>query len=102
MTTYQWHLKVEETARKQLSKLSSQERMAVFRLIAELCAADDSYILPNVMKLREKRFEGIYRRRQGNYRIFFLAEPGEVEVHKHVYKGILQVLRILHRKDAYR
>lgn len=53
------------------------------------------------MKLREKRFKGLYRRRQGDYRILFEAQPGAIEHQKHVYKGSLWIVQIVPRRDAY-
>jgi mRNA-degrading endonuclease RelE of RelBE toxin-antitoxin system len=101
MSGYQWHLRFTEAARQQVSQLPSRDRMAVFDAIADLCLADNPYRTVHTMKLREKRFKGLYRRRQGDYRILFEAQPGSIEYQKHVYKGSLWVVQILSRKDAY-
>jgi mRNA-degrading endonuclease RelE of RelBE toxin-antitoxin system len=57
--------------------------MATFRAIAALLLAENPSAVAGVKKLVEKRFDGMWRQRQGDYRIFFEIEPGDVSYLEH-------------------
>jgi mRNA-degrading endonuclease RelE of RelBE toxin-antitoxin system len=101
MPTHQWHLEVTRTARKHLDELPLQDRMAVFRSLVEVLVAENPTSLPDVKKLVEKKFEGQWRKRQGNYRILFSIESKEIVHEKFTYKGTITVNSVVHRSKAY-
>lgn len=96
-----WYLDVEDKARNQIRGLQSKERQAVFTAIRELLVEENPRYAYDTRKLVEKRFEGLWRKRQGDYRVFFAIETGHVVVDKFEYKGIVTIVEVLHRKDAY-
>lgn len=100
-SSHRWYLEVDERARDQIGALSSSDRRAVFQSIRELLIAENPHLASNTRKLTEKRFEGLWRKRQGDYRIFFAIEVGKVIVDKFAYKGKVTIVEVVHRKDAY-
>jgi len=75
-------------ARKSLGKLPANVRE---RVVAALALLRDKPVPPNARKLKS-RF-GLYRIRVQSYRIVYRAEH---------QKLLVLVIRIAHRKDAYR
>lgn len=69
---HKWLLSFEDIVPEQLSDLPTKDRQAVFRSIAQLLQAENPASVQGVKKLIEKRFEGLWRQRQGDYRIFFV------------------------------
>lgn len=98
---HKWLLTFEPEIPNQLRNLPQKDRLAVFVAIAELLESDNPIAVHGVKKLIEKRFEGLGRQRQGNYRIFFELVSGEVSHQDFVYKGRLHLVTILHRSQAY-
>ncbi|MBI1260038.1 MAG: hypothetical protein GC204_21425 [Chloroflexi bacterium] len=96
-----WHLEVEKRARDQIRDLPSKDRRAVFQGIRELLIAENPQRVNDVRKLVEKRFEGLWRKREGDWRIFFALEPGEITVDKFTYRGKVIIVEVLNRKEAY-
>lgn len=102
MPSYLWYLEWSDEVSDQLSSLPQHDRMAVFGRIAALAFAENPFGVSGVEKLVEKRFEGLRRIRQGNWRIFFRIEPGEVTRQAFTYQGRLIIEAVKDRKDAYR
>jgi len=98
---HRWLLSFDDIVPEQLSELSPKDRQAVFRSIAQLLRAENPASAQGVKKLVEKRFEGLWRQRQGDYRIFFRLTSGEITHQKFVYKGSLHLVAIRNRSDAY-
>lgn len=73
--------------------------MAVFCALVDLLTADNPKLVPGVKKV--KRYETIYRLRQGDYRVLFELHPGELTYLKSIYKGTLHVVAVLRRDKAY-
>ena len=101
MPTHAWHLSITDEAKKQIDKLPAKDRMAIFRAMAALLQADNPTSVSDVRPLVEKRFEGQYRLRQGDYRIFFSISSDGVTHEGFQYKGVIHFLAVRHRKDAY-
>jgi len=101
MATHKWHLVATNTARENLDELSSRDLMGVFRSLKLLLEADNPAAVQGVKKLVEARFEGQWRQRSGDWRIFFTIEHGEVIHEKHIYKGVLTLLAVRRRDEAY-
>ena len=101
MPTHKWYLEVSKTARVQIDGLPLQDRMAVFRSLVEVLVAENPTTLPDVKKLVERKFEGQWRKRQGNYRILFSIESKEIVHEKYLYKGTVTVNSVVHRSKAY-
>ena len=98
---HNWLLTFDENVPLQLARLPPRDRMAVFRSIAHLLQAENPASVQGVKKLVEKRFEGLWRQRQGNYRIFFELHPGTTVHLSHTYTGRLHLVVIHHRSRAY-
>lgn len=96
-----WFLDVEDRALDQIRELTAKERQAIFRAIRELLTAENPYRANDVRKLVEKRFEGLWRKREGDYRIFFAVEAGQITVDKFTYWGKVVIVEVLNRKEAY-
>ena len=96
-----WLLKVHPDARRAFDSLPSNQKAGVFRRLRELLRADDPYSLSFVEMLKGKSFERVRKFRTGNYRVFFVIQPGEVTDLKHTYKGKLFLIDIRDRKEAY-
>ncbi|MBA3869183.1 MAG: hypothetical protein H0X30_08515 [Anaerolineae bacterium] len=82
---HKWLLTFEEKVPDELSELQSENPSSVL----------------GVKKLIEKRFEGLWRQRQGDYRIFFEILSGEIIDKKFTYKGKLNIISVVHRSHAY-
>jgi mRNA-degrading endonuclease RelE of RelBE toxin-antitoxin system len=78
-----------------------QDRRRVFQSIRELLLADNPKALSDVKKLVEVRFEGLWRKRQGDYRIFFTIDVSETIYQGFTYKGVVTIRAVLHRSKAY-
>jgi len=100
--SYLWFLDWSDEVSEQISLLSHNERMAVFAKIAALAFAENPYAVDGVEKLAETRFEGQRRIRQGNWRIRFKVELGEIIKQGFTYKGRLVIVAVKDRKDAYK
>ncbi len=99
MPTHKWLLRISPEARKAVSNLpTSSVRMAVFRAIRELLQEENPLIAPDVVKI--KLSEGVWRRRQGNYRILFTLNSEPVTNNKHRYKGTFYLLAIRKRDES--
>lgn len=99
MATHKWFLEIDREAKDQFDELDNKTRKNVFPKLQKLLEAENPLSLPSVKKIVNS--ENLYRIRQGNYRIFFSLEVGEVERNKHTYKGILRITRVSDRKEAY-
>ena len=97
--SHRWHFDFTERARKQLRTLSSADRMRVFRSIAELLKADDPGLVPGVKAVKGR--EDVFRQRQGDYRIFFTLETGEIVVMGFTYKGTCYILAVEKHHEGY-
>src|SRR5260370_15833969 len=73
--------------RRAFDSLPSTQKAAVFRRLRELLRSDDPYSLSFVEMLKAKSFERVRKFRTGNYRVFFVGQPGEVTHLKHTYQG---------------
>ena len=73
---------------KELRKIPNKDRIKVFEKIDEL--AEDPFIQGHI---KLSGYDDLYRVRQGNYRIIYTVENGELKVH---------VIKVQHRKDVYR
>ncbi|MEP6987375.1 MAG: hypothetical protein ABI970_17350 [Chloroflexota bacterium] len=98
---HKWLLTFEEKVPDELSELPPKDRMAIFRSITELLQSENPSSVLGVKKLIEKRFEGLWRQRQGDYRIFFEILSGEIIDKKFTYKGKLNIISVVHRSHAY-
>ncbi|MEO8396500.1 MAG: hypothetical protein ABI700_26135 [Chloroflexota bacterium] len=96
-----WHLEVEKRACDQIRDLTSKDRQAVFQGIRELLLAENPQRANDVRKLVEKRFEGLWRKREGDYRIFFALETEAITIDKFTYRGKVIIVEVLNRKEAY-
>ena len=79
-------INIRESAIKDLKKIDQQHKERIHQKILTLKEFPD---VANIKKLTD--FEPAYRLRCGDYRILFDVQSG----------GIIQIGRILHRKDSY-
>jgi mRNA-degrading endonuclease RelE of RelBE toxin-antitoxin system len=98
---HKWLLRIEPNAKLQFNALSRSNKQALFRKLRELLTVEDPYHLLFVEMLQAKKFERHRKFRIGDYRVLFVIKPIEVTHLKHTYKGILYILNILDRKEAY-
>lgn len=99
---YKWHLVVTETAQRQIDELTRQDKMLVFDKIKELLNADDPIdqnAVTDIKKLKDPKYDGLWRKRAGDWRILYTIEEGKVIHLKIDYKGRLIVDRVLNRRD---
>lgn len=82
-----YSLKIKQSALKEIQKLDKPNRK---RLIEAIDNLTDN---PHVGKLLKGDFSGLRRIRVGSYRVIYEINEGEV---------LILVLRIAHRKNAYR
>lgn len=77
-----WTYEIRKKAQRQLERLSPKDRARVFRSIEELIYADNPAFVQGV-----KHLEGSdpkeWRQRQGDYRIIFSLETGEIAQMSH-------------------
>lgn len=99
--SYGWFLQIHPDAQRKFNKLQTTTKFIIFRKVRELLVADDPYTLPGVEMLEEARFGRMRKIRAGDFRIFFVVRPGNIEVDKFTYKGKLYLLDIRDRKEAY-
>lgn len=98
--THLWLLKLENTARKHLRALTRDQRQSIFLTMRQLLEAENPYAIPEVKKLSGD-FAPLRRIPVGEHRILFYL-VSELTIHqKHTYKGLLIVVSIIARKDAY-
>jgi len=100
--TQQWWLRLNRAVRDELRQLPASTRKTFFRQLRLLLEADDPYLLPFVEKLKDKRFEGVQRFRAGNFRVKFIVQAETIMRERHTYKGVLFIVAISDRKEAYR
>ena len=79
-------INIRKSAIKDLKRIDHKNKKTIHLKILELAKFPS---IPNVKKLTN--FEPAYRLRIGNYRILF-----------DVYEDLIEVGRVLHRKDSYK
>ncbi|MDT8442733.1 MAG: type II toxin-antitoxin system RelE/ParE family toxin [Desulfuromonadales bacterium] len=82
-----YSIKIKQSALKDIQKLDKLNRKRLIEAIDNL--ADN----PHVGKLLKGDFSGLRRIRVGSYRVIYEINEGEI---------LVLVLRIAHRKKAYR
>ena len=82
-----YSLKIKQSALKEIQKLDKPNRKRLIEAIDNLAGN------PHVGKLLKGDFSGLRRIRVGSYRVIYEINEGEVLIH---------VLRVAHRKRAYR
>lgn len=101
MATHKWHLVASDEFRKQLNNLPKKELIRVFQRMKQLLEVDNPQSIVGVKKLVSVK-PPQWRARQGVYRIIFVINSEEITVNDFDYKGTIEFLAVLHRKDAYR
>ena len=99
---YQWLLVVSTEAQQQIDKLSRNDRMLIFDKLAELLNADDptnQTHVTDIKRLKEARYEGLWRKRAGNWRILYHIEEAALWHLNVEYKGKLIVAAVVNRRD---
>lgn len=87
-------------ARKNLARLSSSDRTAIFEAIRELLLEDNPLSLPKVKKLISSRY--LWRVRQGDYRIVFTLDTNHFVKSNFTYNGKIVISKIDRRSDIYK
>ena len=82
-----YSLKIKQSALKEIQKLDKPNRKRLIEAIDNLAGN------PHVGKLLKGDFSGLRRIRVGSYRVIYEINEGEV---------LILVLRVAHRKRAYR
>ena len=98
---HNWLLTFEPDIPDQLRGLPNKDRMAVFVALARLLEAENPMTIRGVRQLVESRFEGQWRQRQGDYRIFFELHSGDILHQGFAYKGRFHLVAVRHRSRAY-
>jgi len=89
----QFRIAETESFQKQLKK--SPELKRIYRKISEYVypiLKENPYFGPNIKRLRDP-LSDFYRYRIGNYRLFYSIDEDEI---------VVIVVKLQHRKDAYR
>ena len=82
-----YSLKIKQSAYKEIQQLDKKERI---RIVSAIDKLTDN---PHIGKVLKGELSGLRRIRSGNYRVIYEINEGEV---------LILVLRIAHRKQAYR
>ncbi|GIK67329.1 MAG: hypothetical protein BroJett018_51230 [Chloroflexota bacterium] len=98
---HQWLLIIEPPAQEMFDTLTPSVKRTIFRHLRELLQADDPYNLTFVEMLRETKYQRMRKFRAGNFRVLYAIESVSITHLKHEYKGVLYLLDIWERKDAY-
>ena len=98
---HKWLIEWSDDAVDSLSGLTPRNRLRVFDAIAELAKAEDPTRVPGVGPLKAERDRNIWKRRKGDYRVFFMFESQEVVHLKFKYKGTLYILDIYIHHTGY-
>jgi mRNA-degrading endonuclease RelE of RelBE toxin-antitoxin system len=99
---YQWLLVIEDAAQEQVDELSHNDLMLVFDKLTELLNADnptDKNEVTDVKRLKAPEYEGLWRKRAGDWRILYRVQPGHVIHLKWEYKGRLILAAVVNRRD---
>ena len=100
--TYKWHLIFTDEAREQIDALTREDMMLIFEKIADLANVHDPYSLEEVTdikKLRDRKYQGLWRKRAGDWRILYRVDINPLIHLKVEYKGRLVVTQIVNRRD---
>ena len=81
--------------------MRSGHKRSLLNSLHQLVNSDDPYSLRSVKLLQSGKFERLRKFRVGPYRVFFEGVPGDLSHQKHPYMGIIIIVDIRQRKDAY-
>jgi mRNA-degrading endonuclease RelE of RelBE toxin-antitoxin system len=98
-----WKVTASNQFDKDFRKLESSEKKRIFDSVRELAEAENPLSVPGVKSLYVD-YPGCHRQRVGKFRVVFellTGEKVEVELCEH-QKGVLNIERVLARKDGYR
>jgi len=87
MQNVPYSLQIKQSAFKELQRIDKKERIRIVLAIDKLTEN------PHIGKVLKGELLGLRRIRSGNYRVIYEINEGEV---------LVLVLRIAHRKKAYR
>lgn len=99
---YQWLLVVSDEAQEQLDELDRHDRMLIFDKLIELLNADDptdKSKVTDIKRLKAREYEGLWRKRAGDWRILYRVITEPVTHLKWEYRGQLIVVALLNRRD---
>ena len=99
--SHKWLIEWTDNALDSLAGLAPKNRLRVFDIVAELAKAEDPTRVQGVGTLKAERDKGTWKRRKGDYRIFFMFETDEVVHLKFRYKGTLYILDIRIHHTGY-
>lgn len=89
-------------AQEQIDQLPPKDRMLIFEKIKDLLNAEnptDPDEVTDIKELSEPRYEGLWRKRAGNWRILYNREIGTVVFDKFEYKGRLLIVNVVNLRD---
>jgi mRNA-degrading endonuclease RelE of RelBE toxin-antitoxin system len=96
---HQWFLRVTPRAQEHVDQLpTSKIRLAVFGCLREMLNADNPLALIDVEKVQS--MPGVWKRRQGDYRLFFSIDSQPVTDQRFSYKGTLILLMVRKRDES--
>jgi mRNA-degrading endonuclease RelE of RelBE toxin-antitoxin system len=99
---YRWLLVIGEEAQEQVDELDRNDLMLVFDKLAELLNAENptnKTEVTDIKRLKAPEYEGLWRKRAGDWRILYKVQPGHVIHLKWEYKGRLILAAILNCRD---
>lgn len=99
--TQQWLLILQPEAKASFDELPSSGKHLIWARLQQLLESSTPYLLPMVQMLKDKRFHRSRKFRAGDYRVLFTIEDNEITHQKHTYKGVLIIIAISNRRDAY-
>jgi mRNA-degrading endonuclease RelE of RelBE toxin-antitoxin system len=98
-----WKVTASKQFDKDFRKLGSSDKQRIFDSVRELAEAENPLSVSGV-KAVSVDYPGRHRQRVGKFRVVFellTGEEVEVELCEH-QKGVLNIERVLARKDGYR
>jgi mRNA-degrading endonuclease RelE of RelBE toxin-antitoxin system len=96
-----WRYILLPRAKKQFEKLSPRDQARVFRSIQELVQSENPLAIRGVKYLQGSSNPKQWRQRQGDYRIIFSVEAGEIVEMNLTYKGRLIIHEIAIHHTGY-
>ena len=98
---HKWHFQFTPAAFTAFQSMQPGHKRSLLHSLRQLVNADDPYTLPFVEMLQAERFHRLRKFRVGPYRVFFAVRREEIIHEKHPYRGVVVIVDIRSRREAY-
>lgn len=97
-TPPKWLLRITPDARRSLSNLPAKPHASVLKALDELLSSDNPYRARNTLKIEDS--EGLWRKRQGDFRLLFALNTQPITHEGVTYKGALTLVDVRKRDEG--